>query len=35
MYNSLSPIEEEIGKQIVDVAYSIHVALGSGLLESV
>ena len=35
MYNSLSPIEEEIGKQIVDVAYSINVALGSGLLESV
>jgi GxxExxY protein len=35
MYNSLSPIEEEIGKQIVDVAYSIHVILGSGLLESV
>ena len=35
MYNSLSPIEEVIGKQIVDVAYSIHVALGSGLLESV
>ena len=35
MYNSLSPIEEEVGKQIVDVAYSIRVALGSGLLESV
>ena len=35
MYNSLSLIEEEIGRQIVDVAYSIHVALGAGLLESV
>ena len=28
-------MEEEIGKHIVDVAYSIHVSLGSGLLESV
>ena len=35
MYSSLTAMEEEIGKQIVDVAYSIHVALGSGLLESV
>jgi GxxExxY protein len=35
MYNSLSPFEEEIGKQIVDVAFTIHKALGPGLLESV
>jgi GxxExxY protein len=35
MYDSLSLREEEIGKHIVNTAYSIHVALGSGLLESV
>jgi GxxExxY protein len=35
MYNSLSLFEEEIGKQIVDVAFTIHKALGPGLLESV
>ena len=35
MYKSLSTFEEEIGKQIVDVAFTIHKALGPGLLESV
>ncbi len=35
MYKALSPMEEEIGKQIVDVAFTIHKALGPELLESV
>ncbi len=35
MFQPLSKIEEDLGKQIVDVAYTIHVALGAGLLESV
>ncbi|WP_207491841.1 GxxExxY protein [Aridibaculum aurantiacum] len=35
MYQSLSVREESLGKQIVDVAYTIHKFLGPGLLESV
>ncbi len=34
-YASLSDREEEIGKAIVDAAYSVHKALGPGLLEHV
>lgn len=32
---NISPHEEWLGKQIVDVAYHIHKALGPGLLEKV
>jgi GxxExxY protein len=31
----VSEAEERIGKQVVDIAYKIHVALGPGLLEKV
>ncbi len=35
MYKQLSEREEFLGKQIVDIAFSIHKQLGPGLLESV
>lgn len=35
MFRTLSSREEALGKQIVDVAFSIHKFLGPGLLESV
>ncbi len=35
MYQPVSEKEENLGKQIVDVAYRIHKFLGPGLLESV
>ena len=35
MYQSLSIKEEGLGKQIVDIALSVHKSLGPGLLESV
>jgi GxxExxY protein len=35
MFQLLSAREEGLGKQIVDVAYTIHKILGLGLLESV
>ena len=35
MYKTLSIKEESLGKQIVDVALSVHRHLGPGLLESV
>jgi GxxExxY protein len=35
MYNILSEKEENLGKQIVDIAIKIHKQLGPGLLESV
>ena len=35
MYDTLSETEEEIAKNIVDIAIKVHRALGPGLLESV
>jgi GxxExxY protein len=35
MFQKLSDKEEEIGKQIVDIAIKIHKKLGPGLLESI
>ena len=35
MYQKLSDKEEEIAKQVVDIAIKIHKQLGPGLLESV
>lgn len=35
MYQTLSIKEEVLGKQIVDIALSVHKSLGPGLLESV
>ena len=34
-YKPLSDSEEEIGKAVVDAAYSVHKALGPGLLEHI
>src|SRR5437867_9664819 len=31
----LTPVEEEIGRKIVDAAYTVHSRLGPGLLEKV
>lgn len=33
--NTLSPIEEQIARDVVDAAYAVHKALGPGLLEHV
>ena len=35
MYDTLSEREEEIAKNVVDIAIKVHRALGPGLLESV
>ena len=35
MFKALTEREEYLAKQIVDIAYHIHVSLGPGLLESV
>jgi GxxExxY protein len=34
-FESLSPTEELIARKIVDAAYTVHKALGPGLLERV
>ncbi len=35
IYKKLSPVEEEIGKKIVNAAFNVHNALGPGLLEKI
>ena len=35
IFTSLSEKEESLGKQVVNIAFIIHKALGPGLLESV